>query len=1117
MFTFSLTNKNYIIAFCFSALLMSFITGTRAETGSTKVSDKKITRQQAEPVSDYDSSTVLVQFKSGVSDSDRGRIIADFGGVVQRTFTLVPGLAEVRVGTNVGHALSVLKSSIKVIAAEPNYRLTVSDIPNDPHFSKQWSLESATAVHINATGAWALRKGNHTLKLAVLDTGIDRTHPEFADNIWSNPLEVAGDGIDNDANGYIDDTSGWDFTYSAPGTLRSNGDNDPTDGHGHGTHVSGIIAAQGNNATGVAGICWDAAIVPLKVVGDDGSGLTSWMIAAVEYCVRNKISVANASIGGANFSGFCKAAIDAAGTQGNLLYVASAGNNGTDNDSTPFYPASYDCPNIISVASTTSSGAVSSFSNRGLTSVDIAAPGSSITSTYPVSKSASGYITLSGTSMAAPMVTAVAGLLHENRPEWGYAEIKQTLLASVTRLNSLSGRVASGGLVNAHQAMLLSNQVELIGLRLSRTVLRGGDTVTAEVTLDRVAPAGGVDVNLSSNLPATCFPECVRIPGGHSAVTVSGVVKAVGTTANGEVSATVQGRTLSVPITVKPPVLSAVQIGLPVIAPGGTTQGLVSIEYAAGDGGLDIALTSDDPSVVVPPSVHIDAGKTEAGFDVRVVSGCLPGRYQIKASTDADCVCVDITVLAAVLQKVGFTPNVVVSGQSMSLRVGISAPAPVGGLVATLRATSTVLQIPAEVVIPAGEKHVDVHFVAPAVTSNTSISVTAGFYGTASDASVLVVPTMLSAVVPTFTDVAAGSVTAVEIRLAAPAGPGGHDVQLSEDSGKLSFPSKVHIVAGQSSTVVLVRAANVSMQSSVVLLASDGIVELSVPMTVSPVTIALLSLSKTSVAGGTGAVGTIKLAATAPGSGVNVSISSGNSAVSVPTNLSIPAGATQATFAISTSPVLTRLITDIMVSTSTSSVSKRITVNPASVLSVKLQRSSMTGGASQQAVVMLSGPAPDGGLVVTLSTSNGAVRVPNTLTIPAGAVNGVIDVHSVPVASRVSGQVIAQLGALKKTATISVVPPVISSVVASSRTVISGGSVGLTINLTGAAPAGGTLVTLKSSNIALSVPASVIVPAGQTSVTVSGSANQVAKSVTVTVSGITGVTSRSGTVRVTPS
>lgn len=1111
MFTFSPSIVKTITASICVFSLLNIHNRSHADVRGPQARSIANARLGGEPVADYDLSTVLVQFKTGLSDRDRDRVVAGFDGAIQRKFTLVPGLAEVRVGTSVGDALSVLRASKDVIAAEPNYKFQVADVPNDPSFSKQWSLDA-----INAVPAWGVRKGTHSLKIAVLDTGIDRTHPEFADNIWSNPREIAGDGIDNDANGYIDDTNGWDFTYNAPGTVRSNGDNDPTDGHGHGTHVSGIIAAQGNNTTGMTGICWDAAIVPLKVVGDDGTGFTSWMIAAVEYCVRNGIPVANASIGGASYSGFCKAAIDAAGTQGNLLFVAAAGNNGTDNDSTPFYPATYDCPNIVSVASTTSSGAISSFSNRGITSVDIAAPGSSITSTYPTGKSASGYISLSGTSMAAPMVAAVAALLHENRPEWGFVDIKKTLLASVTPLTSLSGKVLSGGLVNAYQAMVLANQVELVGLRLKRDVLRGGDVVTAELTLDRVAAAGGVVADVSSSHPAVDLPTSVRIPGGMSTVTVSGSVKAVGVTTTGDVTASVLGSTRVVPVTVKPPVLSAARVVLPVIAPGGVTQGVITLQQPAGVSGLDVLLTSDDPGIVVPASVHIDAGQTEAAFDVSVAKGCLSGGYQIKASTDADCVCVDITVLGAVLQNVGFSPAVVVSGLPMSLRVGLSAPAPVGGLVATLKANNSLLLVPGEVIIPAGETHVDVQFVAPSVSRNEAMSVSAGFYGTSSVANVMVVPCTLSAVIPDVSDLAAGAVTTVAIRLAGPAGPGGHDVQLSEVSGKLTFPSSVHIVEGQSSAVVLVRAANVSVQSSVVLVASDGLTELSVPFTVSPVDIAVLSLSATAVTGGAGATGTITLAGPAPGSGADVAISSGNSAVSVPVSVHIPAGLMSASFSLRSSPVREKVIVAVTASAGTLAKSKSITVNPAAVLSVKVQRTSMTGGTSQQAVVLLSGPAPDGGLVITLSSSNAAVRVPTTLTIPAGAVSGVVSVQSVPVAIRATGQLVAQVGTLKKTASVSVIPPVISSLVASRGTIVNGESVDVTVHLTGVAPAGGTSVVLTSASVALSVPASVTVPAGQTSVVFTAASNPVPNSVSVKITGKVGVTSKSGYVTVTP-
>ena len=1116
MFTFTPSIiKKITVSICICAYF-NIVNGSHADVRIANADQVSALRQEAVQQSEYDASTVLVQFKAGLSDTNRDQLLADFDGALVRKFSIISGLTEVRVGTSVGDALNKLRASKDVITAEPNFRLHVAEVPNDANFSKQWALDSVSGIHIDAVRAWGLRKGLHSLRIAVLDTGIDQTHPEFSDNIWTNPREIAGDGIDNDANGYIDDTNGWDFTYTSPGLLRSNGDNNPADGHGHGTHVSGIIAAQGNNAIGVTGICWDAAIVPLKIIGDDGSGFTSWMIAAIEYCARNRISIANASIGGASYSGFCKAAIDAAGAQSSLLLVAAAGNNGTDNDTKPFYPASYDSPNVLSVASTTPTGAISSFSNRGIVSVDIAAPGSSITSTYPQGKNASGYTTLSGTSMAAPMVTAVAALLHENRAEWGFAEIKEALLTSVKPLSGLTDKVASGGLVNAYQAMMLSNKVELVGLRLGKSVLRGGDTVTAEVTLDRVAAAGGVVAELSSNNPAVHLPATVVIPGGMTTASVTGSATAVGAMTTGNVTVTVQGQSLVVPVTVKPPMLGGVVVGLSTIAPGGVTQGVVSLQHPAGETGLDILLRSDIPGIVVPASVHINAGQLEAAFSIDIASECPAGSYQIKASTDTDSICVDVSVLAVTLQQLVFSPSVVVSGQEMLLHIDLSSPAPAGGLMVGLSPSDSRLLLPELVSIPSGARSVDVRVHAPVVVSNTSLTVAASFYGTASSTDVMVVPCTLSALLPEINDLATGASTWVVVRLTGPAGPGGIDVHLSEASGSLTFPSVVHIVEGQESTGVMVHAANVSVRKSVLLHASDGLSELTVPLTVSPVDVALLSLSATSVTGGASATGTITLSAPAPGSGATIGLSSNQSVVTVPAMVHIPAGSTSAFFVIGSTPVQNRVLVSITATAGTLTKSKSITVNPAALLSLKLQVASMTGGAVQQGAVMLTGAAPSGGLSVALSSTNPAIHVPAEIFIPAGATSGVFAIQAAVVAIKSSGLMVAQLGTLKKSTSLSVIPPVISAIVASRGTVIGGDVIDVTVHITGPAPTGGTSVMLTSGNVALTVPTSVVVPAGQTSVVFTASSKQVSKTTSVKVSGKVTLTSKSSYVTVLP-
>ena len=452
----------------------------------------------------------------------------------------------------------------------------------------------------------------------------------------------------------------------------------------------------------------------------------------------------------------------------------------------------------------------------------------------------------------------------------------------------------------------------------------------------------------------------------------------------------------------------------------------------------------------------------------------------------------------------------------MLLHIELSHPAPAGGLTVGLQSSDSRITLPDQVSIPAGTKLLELQIVAPVVISNTPLTVSASYYGTGASTDVVVVPCTLSALLPEINDLAAGASTWVDVRLTGPAGPGGMDVNLSEASGSLTFPSLVHIVEGQESAGVMVHAANVSVRKSVLLRASDGLSELTVPLTVSPVDVALLSLSATSVTGGTTATGTITLSAPAPGTGVDIRISSNQSVVTVPAMVHIPAGSSSASFAISSTSVQQKLIATVTATAGALTKSKSITVNPAALLSLKLQMSSMIGGAVQQGTVLLTGAAPSGGLFVALSSTNPAIHAPTEIFIPAGATSGVFAIQAGVVATKTSGLMVAQLGTLKKSTSLSVIPPVISSIVASRGTVIGGDVVDATVHITGPAPSGGTSVMLTSGNVALTVPASVVVPAGQTSVVFTASSKQVSKTTSVKVSGKVALTSKSSYVTVLP-
>ena len=334
---------------------------------------------------------------------------------------------------------------------EPDFVIAPTAVPNDPSFPTLWGLDNVGQsggvrnADINAPEAWNTTTGSRNVVVAVIDTGVDYTHPDLAANIWRNPGEIPGDGIDNDRDGYVDDVYGWNFS--------SNNAN-PMDDNGHGSHVAGTIGAVGNNGVGVTGVNWQVSIMPVKFLSASGSGLTSGAIAAINYVTHMKrdmginIVATNNSWGGGGFSTSLRDAIEAGGRAG-ILFVAAAGNDGRNTDVNPSYPAAYTSDAIISVAAVDRSNRLAGFSNYGTTSVDVGAPGVGILSTTPRNT----YSSYSGTSMATPHVTGVVALLAAANPQASASRIRNAILSTTTPTASLAGKVATGGMLNAFAAV----------------------------------------------------------------------------------------------------------------------------------------------------------------------------------------------------------------------------------------------------------------------------------------------------------------------------------------------------------------------------------------------------------------------------------------------------------------------------------------------------------------------------------------------------------------------------------------------------------------------------------------------------------------------------------------
>ena len=389
---------------------------------------------------------LLVKFKSGASSEQASRANEQTGArVVEKFSDLSWQRVKLPEGLTIEKALAHYKNMAEVESAQPNYYYHLLATPNDPQFSSLYGLQK-----ISAPAAWNLTTGSAETIVAVIDTGVKYNHEDLAANMWKNPGEINGNGADDDGNGYVDDYYGYDFFYN---------DSDPMDENGHGTHTAGTIGAVGNNNLGVAGINWNVRMMAIKIYSPSGTDTTSAMLINAYNYVRMmkargvNIRVTNNSYGGCNeacgYDQATKDAIDALGNAG-ILNVFAAGNDNANNDNTPFYPASYTSPSILSVASSTSTDERSGFSNYGNISIDLAAPGSGILSTHT---NASGYISLSGTSMAAPHAAGAAALLYSHNPGLSVESLKATLMNTVDTLPQWNGVVKTGGRLNAAKAL----------------------------------------------------------------------------------------------------------------------------------------------------------------------------------------------------------------------------------------------------------------------------------------------------------------------------------------------------------------------------------------------------------------------------------------------------------------------------------------------------------------------------------------------------------------------------------------------------------------------------------------------------------------------------------------
>jgi len=431
-----MSRSRSFLLFALSLFFLASLSGVRSSTAAT-ISGS------------YVPGEVIVKYVETASGSEVSALSSQLNAVHLRDFPGIGASLEQLTTMTVPEAIALLENDPLVEYIEPNYLYTIDTIPNDPDFGLLWGMNNTGQTggtpdaDIDAPEAWDQFTGSTSVIVGVIDTGVDYNHPDLAANIWTNPGEIAGNGIDDDNNGYIDDIHGWDFV---------NGDNDPMDDNGHGSHCSGTIGGVGDNGLGVAGVNWHVKIMALKFLSAGGSGSSADAISCVEYATMMGVDLTSNSWGGGGFSTPLEVAIQDAYAAG-VLFVAAAGNSDNDNDLNPSYPASYTTGNIIAVGATdhNDNRVVPGTwgSNFGLTSVDIGAPGLDIYSTVP----GGGYSFKSGTSMAAPHVSGVVALIRGQFPNISVDAAKILLFNSADPLPQLAGLWVTGARVNAAKAM----------------------------------------------------------------------------------------------------------------------------------------------------------------------------------------------------------------------------------------------------------------------------------------------------------------------------------------------------------------------------------------------------------------------------------------------------------------------------------------------------------------------------------------------------------------------------------------------------------------------------------------------------------------------------------------
>jgi hypothetical protein len=661
------------------------------------------------------------------------------------------------------------------------------------------------------------------------------------------------------------------------------------------------------------------------------------------------------------------------------------------------------------------------------------------------------------------------------------------------------------------------NALVLQNLTVSATSVTGGNVLTATVTLSAPAPTGGVSVALASNNAVVTVPATVAVAAGQTTATVDIMTVAVTSNTNVTVTASLLGVSKTSAVTVTAPGLTRLSLNPSSVVGGNATTATIDIGSPAPAGGLVIALSSNRSDVLAPSTVTVPAGQTSVSVQIPTRTVLSQVDAVVTATLNGVSRTANLSITAPVLTSIALNPSTIRGGEDAALTVNLTSPAPIGGVTVTLSSTNTALVIPASVTVPAGETTVKVTLATRAVTATENGQLTATFAGVTKSVQVSVVAPVMASLTVEPNAVVGGTSATGTLELTSVAPAGGLVVSLTSSKSDVGVPASVTVPAGSTAVAFNIQTTKVTADVTSVITAGLNGNTRTAQIRVVAHQLSTVAITPSSVSGGTSFTGRVTLQQAAPAGGIVVSLASSDLAVSVPPSVTIDAGKTSVTFSGSTTAVSSTKVVTITATLNGNTVTDTLRVQQPGIKSISLSPSTLTGGTGSQLSITLNAPAPAGGWVVNLSSSDASATLATTVTVAAGQTTITVPVTSKSVLTRTAVTLTAT-DASGSQATTLVVDPVIGLQLRLSSSSIAGGnSVNLTVELAEAAPKTGATVALSADNTSLIVPVSVKVLPGSKTATIAVKSLAVAADTTVRIAGtVNGFTDRAQIVVTAP-